>query len=163
MLISRTFLTYKSQGDPNITPSFFSKSRNFLSRYFFLLLFCLFKILDWKFDVSRQRTLNAKYVNKEVLHPHDSYFQSEVPRKRIHKSSFKRKDSEEDQYKEVRQAGDSKGKCRICSRKWRKPVLLKSSAYVYCKECLEKHVSRFESCPQTGVPAQIENIVKFFN
>lgn len=163
MLISKTFLTYQTQSNTT-DPSIISKSWNFLSRYFFLLLFCLYKIFDWKFDTIRQRELNAKHAVTTISHPSVSYFQSQVPPQKIHKNSFTRKDSQEEEgYKEVDHGSRAKGLCGLCGNKWRNPVLLKCSCYVYCKECLERYIQGKGKCPQTNLPVTLGQIVKFFN
>lgn len=56
------------------------------------------------------------------------------------------------------------GQCPICkSSPANKPAAPACSGYVFCFECLQKHVLKYKTCPVTLLSARVEDIRKLFS
>ncbi|XP_015794330.1 peroxisome assembly protein 12 [Tetranychus urticae] len=52
--------------------------------------------------------------------------------------------------------------CPLCSQPRRNEVLLKTSGFLFCQECLVNFVQKNEKCPITGYPTNLSQIVPIY-
>ncbi len=52
------------------------------------------------------------------------------------------------------------GCCALCAAPRVNPAVLGASGYVFCFRCVHDHVARHETCPVSGVPAALAQIVR---
>ncbi|KHJ87300.1 Pex2 / Pex12 amino terminal region [Oesophagostomum dentatum] len=53
-------------------------------------------------------------------------------------------------------------KCPLCMRKRTNDTALSVSGYVFCYSCIHDHVSQFKTCPVTGLPATLNELIRLY-
>ncbi|VDK50076.1 unnamed protein product [Cylicostephanus goldi] len=53
-------------------------------------------------------------------------------------------------------------KCPLCMRKRTNDTALSVSGYVFCYSCIYDHVNQFKTCPVTGLPATVNELIRLY-
>lgn len=151
MYFSSSFSTYQSSECSSSSFRFFHNNL----RYLTMLIFFVFKILEWKFDKVTQEQIRLNQISSYKKH---SLIKKTFSPKRSRKNSFKKKENAI--YEEV--AKTEKDICNICKNKLWDPVAIKSSLYVYCKQCIMDYINVNKMCPQTGIKLTNPKLIKIY-
>ncbi|VDM72662.1 unnamed protein product [Strongylus vulgaris] len=53
-------------------------------------------------------------------------------------------------------------KCPLCMRRRTNDTALSVSGYVFCYSCIYDHVSKFKTCPVTGLPSTVNELIRLY-
>ena len=126
-----------------------------------MFLFFIFKILEWKFDKSKQEQIRLDQATLYKKYP--SY-----KKKRTRKNSFKQNTEDNFLKKKIdieqieENPLEEKSICYICMQNINDPVSIKTSIYAYCRNCIMDWIKEKNVCPQTEIPLSNPEITKIF-